>query len=149
MSSAAAAADAPEEFAALADYTIDDFMSEAASDVEIFATTEGHGDVRAEEIRFLARDPDPPIATPRPKETAVKCSSAIFAEPRAPGAPHFYSAERASGIPWLVAGFRWSLPRSLHTILYTMYARGWSSARRGGRFRLLTAWLRLFRLRSN
>jgi hypothetical protein len=40
MSSAAAAADAPEEFAALADYTIDDFMSEAASDVEIFATTE-------------------------------------------------------------------------------------------------------------
>jgi hypothetical protein len=30
MSSAAAAADAPEEFAALADYTIDDFMSEAA-----------------------------------------------------------------------------------------------------------------------
>ena len=57
MSSAAAAADAPEEFAALADYTIDDFMSEAASDVEIFATTEGHGDVRAEEIRFLARDP--------------------------------------------------------------------------------------------
>jgi hypothetical protein len=92
MSSAAAAGDAPEEFAALADYTIDDFMSEAASDVEIFATTEGHGDVRAEEIRFLARDPDPPIATPRPKETAVKCSSAIFAEPRAPGAPHFYSA---------------------------------------------------------
>ena len=33
MSSAAAAADAPEEFAALAEYTIDDFMSEAASDV--------------------------------------------------------------------------------------------------------------------
>jgi hypothetical protein len=57
MSSAAAAADAPEEFAALADYTIDDFMSEAASDVEIFATTEGYGDVSAEEIRFLARDP--------------------------------------------------------------------------------------------
>ena len=56
MSSAAAAADAPEEFAALADYTIDDFMSEAASDVEIFATTEGYGDVSAEEIRFLARD---------------------------------------------------------------------------------------------
>jgi hypothetical protein len=57
MSSAAAAADAPEEFAALADYTIDDFMSEAASDVEVFATTDGHGDVSAEEIRFLARDP--------------------------------------------------------------------------------------------
>ena len=35
-----------------------------------------------------------------------------------------------------------------HTILYTMYARGWLGARRGGRFRLLTAWLRLFRLRS-
>jgi hypothetical protein len=45
MSSAAAAADAPEEFAALAEYAIDDFMSEAASDVEVFATTEGHGDV--------------------------------------------------------------------------------------------------------
>jgi hypothetical protein len=57
MSSAAAAADVPEEFAALAEYSVDDFMSEAASDVEIFATTEGHGDVRAEEIRFLARDP--------------------------------------------------------------------------------------------
>ena len=57
MSSAAAAADAPEEFAALAEYAVDDFMSEAASDVEVFATTEGHGDVSAEEIRFLARDP--------------------------------------------------------------------------------------------
>ena len=59
MSSAAAATDAPEEFAALADYAVDDFMSEAASDVlEVFATTEGrHGDVSAEEIRFLARDP--------------------------------------------------------------------------------------------
>ncbi len=56
MSSAAAAADAPEEFAALAEYAVDDFMSEAASDVEVFATTEGHGDV-AQEIRFLARDP--------------------------------------------------------------------------------------------
>ncbi|KOO21864.1 hypothetical protein Ctob_002094, partial [Chrysochromulina tobinii] len=44
MSSAAAAADAPEEFAALAEYAVDDFMSEAASDVEVFATTEGHGD---------------------------------------------------------------------------------------------------------
>ena len=66
MSSVAAAADAatlpsPEEFAALADYAVDDFMSEAASDVEVFAsnvevfaTTEGqHGDVCAEEIRFL------------------------------------------------------------------------------------------------
>jgi|EP00900_Chrysochromulina_parva_P009822 hypothetical protein len=31
MSSAAAAADAPEEFAALAEYAVDDFMSEAAS----------------------------------------------------------------------------------------------------------------------
>jgi hypothetical protein len=57
MSSAAAAADAPEEFGALAEYAVDDFMSEAASDVEVFATTEGHGDVSAEEIRFLARDP--------------------------------------------------------------------------------------------
>jgi hypothetical protein len=57
MSSAAAADDAPEEFAALADYDVDDFMSEAASDVKAFATTEGHGDVSAEEIRFLARDP--------------------------------------------------------------------------------------------
>ena len=56
MSSAAAAADAPEEFAALADYSIDDFMSEAASDVEVFATTEGHRDVSAEEIRFLTTD---------------------------------------------------------------------------------------------
>ena len=55
MSSAAAAADAPEEFGALAEYAVDDFMSEAASDVEVFATTEGHGDVSAEEIRFLAR----------------------------------------------------------------------------------------------
>jgi len=36
-----ATADAPEEFAALADYAVDDFMSEAASDVEVFATTEG------------------------------------------------------------------------------------------------------------
>jgi hypothetical protein len=27
---------------------VDDFMSEAASDVEVFATTEGHGDVCAE-----------------------------------------------------------------------------------------------------
>ena len=36
------ATDAPEEFAALADDAVDDFMSEAASDVEIFATTEGH-----------------------------------------------------------------------------------------------------------
>ena len=53
MSSAAAAADVPEEFAALAEYSVDDFMSEAASDVEVFATTEGHGDVSAEEIRFL------------------------------------------------------------------------------------------------
>ena len=32
-------------------------MSEAASDVEVFATTEGHRDVCAEEIRFLTRDP--------------------------------------------------------------------------------------------
>jgi hypothetical protein len=34
-------------------------MSEAASDVEVFATTEGHGDVcaRREEIQFLTRDP--------------------------------------------------------------------------------------------
>ena len=56
MSSAAAAADAPEEFGALAEYAVDDFMSEAASDVEVFATTEGHGDVSAEEIRFLARE---------------------------------------------------------------------------------------------
>ena len=47
MSSAAAADDAPEEFAALADYAVDDFMSEAASDVEVFATTEGHGDQTA------------------------------------------------------------------------------------------------------
>ena len=61
MSSAAAAADAPEEFGALAEYAVDDFMSEAASDVlEVFATTEGHGDVSAEEIRFLARDPQAP-----------------------------------------------------------------------------------------
>jgi hypothetical protein len=52
----AAAADAPEEFAALADDAVDDFMSEAASDVEVFATTEGHRDVCAEEIRFLTRD---------------------------------------------------------------------------------------------
>ena len=43
MSSAAAAADAPEEFAALADYTIDDFMSEAASDVPRSAATITHG----------------------------------------------------------------------------------------------------------
>jgi hypothetical protein len=50
MSSAAAAADAPEEFGALAEYAVDDFMSEAASDVEVFATTEGHGDVSAEEL---------------------------------------------------------------------------------------------------
>ena len=57
MSSVAGAADVPEEFAALADYAVDDFMSEAASDVEVFATTEGHGDVSAEEIRFLTRDP--------------------------------------------------------------------------------------------
>ena len=56
MSSVAAAADAPEEFAALADDAVDDFMSEAASDVEVFATTEGHRDVCAEEIRFLTRD---------------------------------------------------------------------------------------------
>ena len=56
MSSVAAAADAPEEFAALADDAVDDFMSEAASDVEVFATTEGHRDVSAEEIRFLTRD---------------------------------------------------------------------------------------------
>jgi hypothetical protein len=48
---------APEEFAAIADYAVDDFMSEAASDVEVFTTTEGHGDVCAEEIRFLTRDP--------------------------------------------------------------------------------------------
>ena len=34
MSSVAAAADSPEEFAALADDAVDDFMSEAASDVE-------------------------------------------------------------------------------------------------------------------
>ena len=54
MSSVAAAADAPEEFAALANDAIDDFMSEAASDVEVFATTEGHRDVGAEEI--LTRD---------------------------------------------------------------------------------------------
>ena len=54
MSSVAAAADAPEEFAALANDAVDDFMSEAASDVEVFATTEGHRDVGAEEI--LARD---------------------------------------------------------------------------------------------
>ena len=33
MSSVAAAADAPEEFTALADDAVDDFMSEAASDV--------------------------------------------------------------------------------------------------------------------
>jgi hypothetical protein len=57
MSSVAGAANVPEEFAALADYAVDDFMSEAASDVEVFATTEGHGDVSAEEIRFLTRDP--------------------------------------------------------------------------------------------
>jgi hypothetical protein len=50
MSSAAAADDAPEEFAALADYAVDDIMSEAASDVKVFATTEGHSDVSAEEI---------------------------------------------------------------------------------------------------
>jgi hypothetical protein len=31
----------PEEFAALADYAVDDFMSEAASEVEVFSTTEG------------------------------------------------------------------------------------------------------------
>ena len=55
MSSVAAAADTPEEFAALADDVIDDFMSEAASEhVEVFWTTEGHGDVCAEEI--LTRD---------------------------------------------------------------------------------------------
>ena len=61
MSSVAAAADAPEEFTALADDAVDDFMSEAASDVEVFATTEGHRDVCAEEI--LTRDVqahDPP-----------------------------------------------------------------------------------------
>ena len=57
ISSVAGAADAPEEFAALADYAVDDFMSEAASDVEVFATTEGHSDVCAEEIQFLTRDP--------------------------------------------------------------------------------------------
>jgi hypothetical protein len=28
----------PEEFAALADYAVDDFMSEAASEVEVFST---------------------------------------------------------------------------------------------------------------
>ena len=38
MSSVAGAADALEEFAALADYAVNDFMSEAASDVEVFAT---------------------------------------------------------------------------------------------------------------
>ena len=54
MSSVAVATDAPEEFAALADDAVDDFMSEAASDVEVFATTEGHRDVCAEEI--LTRD---------------------------------------------------------------------------------------------
>jgi len=57
MSSAAAADDAPEEFAALADYAVVDIMSEAASDVKVFATTEGHSAVSAVEIRFLARDP--------------------------------------------------------------------------------------------
>ena len=36
----------PEEFAALADYAVDDFMSEAASEVEVFSTTEGHGKER-------------------------------------------------------------------------------------------------------
>ena len=46
MSSVAAAADTPEEFAALANYTVEHvFMSEAASEVEVFATTEGHRDV--------------------------------------------------------------------------------------------------------
>ena len=43
MSSVAVATDAPEEFAALADDAVDDFMSEAASDVEVFATTAGPG----------------------------------------------------------------------------------------------------------
>ncbi len=40
----------PEEFAALADYAVDDFMSEAASEVEVFSTTEGHGKERRRPI---------------------------------------------------------------------------------------------------
>jgi len=40
----------PEEFVALADYAVDDFMSEAASEVEVFSTTEGHGKERRRPI---------------------------------------------------------------------------------------------------
>jgi len=75
MSSVAGAADAPEEFAALADYAVDDFMSEAASDVEVFATTESHGDVSAEEIRFLTRDPQSHTARPRHKSRRTAAPS--------------------------------------------------------------------------
>ena len=49
MSSVAAAADTPEEFAALADEAVEDFMSDATSN-EVFSTAEGHGEVSAYEI---------------------------------------------------------------------------------------------------
>ena len=50
MSSVAAApADTPEEFAALADEVVEDFMSDATSN-EVFSTAEGHGEVSAYEI---------------------------------------------------------------------------------------------------
>ncbi len=73
MSSAAAAADAPEEFAALADYAVDDFMSEAASDVEVFATTEGHGDVTRERRGDPLPGEGPAGARPR-HEPRCPCS---------------------------------------------------------------------------
>ena len=47
MSSVAAATDAPEEFAALADEVVEDFMSDATSN-EVFSTAEGHGEVSYE-----------------------------------------------------------------------------------------------------
>ena len=53
MSSVAAApADTPEEFAALADEVVEDFMSDATSN-EVFSTAEGHGEVSAYEIMFF------------------------------------------------------------------------------------------------
>ena len=81
MSSAAAAADAPEEFAALAEYAVDDFMSEAASDVEVFATLR---DDRGPRRRERRGDPlpgeGPTRARPRHEPRCSAAHTKLFEE---------------------------------------------------------------------
>ena len=73
MSSVAAAADTPEEFAALADEVVEDFMSDATSN-EVFSTAEGHAEVSAYEILLFM---EPHVQGHRVTEGATAVASEL------------------------------------------------------------------------